>query len=71
MSRNRKTGYFGVFRSGCGRNALLRDVVLQYRLDEQFHHFTFEQGLTFRHRIVGVSNTSTLNSKNLDVQVTG
>ncbi len=39
-------------------NTFTRDVVLQYRLDETFRRFTFEEGLAFRHRIVGGSNTS-------------
>jgi hypothetical protein len=35
-----------------------RDVALVYRLDEQVRRFTVEEGLYFRHRIVGGANTS-------------
>jgi hypothetical protein len=35
-----------------------RDAVLVYRLDEQFKRLQIEEGLYFRHRIVGGSNTS-------------
>jgi hypothetical protein len=35
-----------------------RDALIVERLDEQFHRFTLEEGLAFRHRIVGGANTS-------------
>ncbi len=35
-----------------------RDAVLVYRLDEQIRRFTVEEGLYFRHRIVGGASTS-------------
>ncbi len=35
-----------------------RDSVLVYRLDEQYKRLQIEEGLYFRHRIVGGSNTS-------------
>jgi hypothetical protein len=35
-----------------------RDVALVYRLDEQFKRLQIEEGLYFRHRLVGGSNTS-------------
>ncbi len=39
-------------------NVYSRDVVLVTRLDEQFSHLQFEEGLYFRHRIAGGSQTS-------------
>jgi hypothetical protein len=39
-------------------NVYSRDVVLVTRLDEQFHRLQFEEGLYFRHRIAGGSQTS-------------
>jgi hypothetical protein len=39
-------------------NTFARDVVLVSRLDEQFHRLQIEEGLYFRHRIVGGANTS-------------
>jgi hypothetical protein len=39
-------------------NVFSRDVVLVTRLDEQFKRLPFEEGLYFRHRIVGGTQTS-------------
>jgi hypothetical protein len=39
-------------------NVFARDVVLVSRLDEQFHRLQIEEGLYFRHRVVGGANTS-------------
>jgi hypothetical protein len=38
--------------------AFARDVVLVYRLDQNFKRFQIEEGLYFRHRAVGGANTS-------------
>jgi hypothetical protein len=39
-------------------NTVTRDVILNYRVDEQSGPLQFEEGLNFRHRVVGGTNTS-------------
>jgi hypothetical protein len=47
-------------------NAVTRDVVLNYRLDEQFHRLLFEEGLNFRHRVATGGGTASSDPNSLN-----